>query len=146
MRAVKILHTTTQSLSFTTTRGKIKVLHFLIGPDGQKGPPPPLFGQSRWGTGADVTEGERVFMFGNPEKASHNKKGDIILLQTHSLGFSAASGGGLVILGGGSQDGDTSVNMDYLITLSTIHSLGGMLAAWPVVNKFTSSVTLQSLY
>ncbi|KAJ8015387.1 hypothetical protein DPEC_G00025600 [Dallia pectoralis] len=67
------------SVSFLNTRGLyvwLLALHICIGPDDHMGPPPPLFGQSRWGSGADVTEGERVFVFENPEEADHTTVSD----------------------------------------------------------------------
>ncbi|KAK1904562.1 putative protein FAM157C [Dissostichus eleginoides] len=42
-----------------------------IGPDDHKDPPPPLFSQSWRGCRADVSEGERVFVFWSPEETSH---------------------------------------------------------------------------
>lgn len=42
-----------------------------IGPDDHKDPPPPLFSQSWRGCSADVSEGERVFVFWGPEETSY---------------------------------------------------------------------------
>ncbi|KAF1384652.1 hypothetical protein PFLUV_G00122420 [Perca fluviatilis] len=42
-----------------------------IGPDDHKDPPPPLLSQSWRVHRADVSEGERVFVFWSPEETSH---------------------------------------------------------------------------
>ncbi|CAJ1058519.1 FERM and PDZ domain-containing protein 1 [Xyrichtys novacula] len=51
--------------------GGHKQIEIGIGPDDHKEPPPHLFSQSWRGCSADVSEGERVFVFWSPKETSH---------------------------------------------------------------------------